>query len=71
VIRPLAEFPEAIGQLLGDPAARTALGAAGRAHWEAAYSWEVVGPRYAALLEGGPLAPLPTPDELRAAAVPA
>ena len=42
------------------------MGAAGRAHWEAAYSWDVVGPRYAALLEGGALPPLPTPDELRA-----
>jgi glycosyltransferase involved in cell wall biosynthesis len=71
VIRPLAEFPHAIVQLLGDPAARTALGAAGRAHWEAAYSWDVVGPRYVALLEGSPLPALPTPDELRAVAVPA
>jgi len=66
LIRPLAEFPRPIGELLADPAARTALGAAGRAHWEAAYSWDVVGPRYAALLEGGALSPLPTPDELRA-----
>jgi glycosyltransferase involved in cell wall biosynthesis len=71
VIRPLAEFPRAIAQLLGDPAARAALGAAGRAHWQAAYSWDVVGPRYVALLEGAPLPALPTPDELRAAAVPA
>jgi glycosyltransferase involved in cell wall biosynthesis len=71
VIRPLAEFPEAIAQLLGDASARTALGAAGRAHWQAAYSWDVVGPRYVALLEGAPLPALPTPDELRAAAVPA
>ena len=66
LIRPLDEFPEAIAQLLGDPAARTALGAAGRAHWEASYSWNVVGPRYVALLEGGPLPELPSPDELRA-----
>jgi glycosyltransferase involved in cell wall biosynthesis len=71
LIRAVAEFPQAIAQLLDDPAARTALGAAGRAHWEAAYSWDVVGPRYVALLEGAPLPPLPTPDELRAAAVPA
>ena len=66
LIRPLDEFPEAIAQLLGDPAARMALGAAGRAHWESAYSWDVVGPRYVALLEGGELPPLPSPDEVRA-----
>jgi glycosyltransferase involved in cell wall biosynthesis len=66
VICPLAEFPQAIDGLLGDPAARAALGAAGRAHWEAAYSWDVVGPRYVALLEGSELPPLPSPDELRA-----
>jgi glycosyltransferase involved in cell wall biosynthesis len=63
LIRPLDEFPQAIEELLAD---RAALGAAGRAHWEAAYSWDVVGPRYVALLEGGALPPLPSPDELRA-----
>jgi hypothetical protein len=46
-------------------------GVPGRTHWEAAYSLDVVGPRYVALLEGAPLPPLPAPDELRAAAVPA
>jgi glycosyltransferase involved in cell wall biosynthesis len=66
LIRPLAEFPDAISQLLGDGDVRTAFGAAGRAHWEAAYSWDVVGPRYVALLEGGPLPALPSPDEHRA-----
>jgi glycosyltransferase involved in cell wall biosynthesis len=71
LIRTLADFPETIAQLLGDAAGRASLGAAGRAHWEAAYSWDVVGPRYVALLEGGPLPALPTPDVLRATAVPA
>jgi glycosyltransferase involved in cell wall biosynthesis len=66
LIRALEEFPAAIAELLADPEARTALGAAGRAHWEAAYSWDVVGPRYVALLEGSPLPDLPSPDELRA-----
>ena len=64
LVVPLAQFPDAIGVLLADDAARAELGAAGRAHYEAAYSWDVVGDRFHALLSGAadiPGAPVP-PD---------
>jgi glycosyltransferase involved in cell wall biosynthesis len=64
LVVPLAQFPDAIALLLADDAARRDLGAAGRAHYEAAYSWRVVGDRFHALLCGAaeiPGAPVP-PD---------
>jgi glycosyltransferase involved in cell wall biosynthesis len=48
----VAQFRAAIAALAADPGARAELGAAGREHWEAAYCWDAVAPRYAALLEG-------------------
>jgi glycosyltransferase involved in cell wall biosynthesis len=48
----VAQFRSAIEALAADPQARVTLGAAGRQHWEAAYCWDAVAPRYAALLEG-------------------
>jgi glycosyltransferase involved in cell wall biosynthesis len=64
LVVPLAQFPDAIRWLLEDDAARAEVGAAGRAHYEAAYSWDVVGDRFHALLSGAaeiPGAPVP-PD---------
>jgi glycosyltransferase involved in cell wall biosynthesis len=64
LVVPLAQFPDAIRFLLADDALRAELGAAGRAHYEAAYSWGVVGDRLHALLSGAaeiPGAPVP-PD---------
>jgi len=52
LIVPLDRFPDAIRFLLSDDEARSALGSAGRAHYEGAYSWDVVGERFHALLSG-------------------
>ena len=52
LIVPLDRFPDAIRFLLSDDEARSALGPAGRAHYDAAYSWDVVGERFHALLSG-------------------
>ena len=60
LVVPLRLFGEAIDFLARDAAARHELGAAGRAHWQASYTWEVMGPRYARVLFGstpGTLAP--------------
>ena len=62
LVVPLRLFGEAIDFLARDAAARRDLGAAGRAHWQASYTWEVMGPRYARVLFGsapGTLAPPP------------
>ena len=62
LVVPLRMFGEAIDFLARDAAARRELGAAGRAHWQASYTWEVMGPRYARVLLGSPpgtLAPPP------------
>ena len=59
---PLRLFGEAIDFLARDADGRRDLGAAGRAHWQASYTWEVMGPRYARVLFGsapGTLAPPP------------
>jgi glycosyltransferase involved in cell wall biosynthesis len=64
LVVPLEQFPHAIRWLLDDEEARRDLGAAGRAHYKAAYSWEVVGDRFHALLSAAdhvPGAPVP-PD---------
>jgi glycosyltransferase involved in cell wall biosynthesis len=52
LVVPLAQFSDAIRFLLADDAVHAALGVAGRAHYEAAYSWDVVGDRFHALLSG-------------------
>ena len=44
LVVPLRLFGEAIDFLAGDAAARRELGAAGRAHWQASYTWDVIGP---------------------------
>jgi len=62
LILPVRDFGDGLDHLLSHPADRAALGAAGRAHWEAAYRWEVVGARYDALLSGADRLPdLPPP----------
>jgi glycosyltransferase involved in cell wall biosynthesis len=63
VVAPVEEFPGLIDALLADPAARAELGAAGEAHWRAAYSWDVMGPRYSAFLAGEALGSLQAPPE--------
>lgn len=55
LIVPVSLFGDAVDFLLADEKDRDALGDAGRDHWRAAYTWDVVGPRYAALLSGQPL----------------
>ena len=50
--------------LLARPEAREQLGAAGRAHWEAAYTYDVIAKRYDALLRGARgLPPLAMPAD--------
>ncbi len=49
---PLPRFGQAIDFLLNDADARAALAQAGRAHWQACYTYDVIGPRYAALVSG-------------------
>ena len=52
LIAPVERFGAAVSFLAADADARAALGAAGRAHYEASYTWDVVGSRYATLLAG-------------------
>jgi glycosyltransferase involved in cell wall biosynthesis len=52
VIVPVERFPALAGELLADDGTRASLGAAGRAHWETTYTWDAVGARYLALLDG-------------------
>jgi len=60
----LEDFGDAIDALLADAPARGRLGAAGRAHWEACFTWPTVAARYDALLRGADdLPPLPGPPE--------
>jgi glycosyltransferase involved in cell wall biosynthesis len=61
-ILPVESFPGAIDHLLADGDARAALGAEGRSHFELAYSWDVVGAAYSALLSGAAPAPAPAPE---------
>ncbi len=52
LIVPVAQFGDAVDFLLTQPEACEMLGSAGMRHWQTAYTWEVVGRRYAALLAG-------------------
>lgn len=61
LILPLRMFGEGIDFLLDAPAAAAELGAAGLAHWEASYTWDVMGPRYADILRGAPVDALAPP----------
>lgn len=61
LILPLASFGEGIDFLLADELRARRLGDAGLAHWRSCYTWDVIGPRYAALLRGEPVGPLAAP----------
>ncbi|HWI73005.1 MAG TPA: glycosyltransferase family 4 protein, partial [Baekduia sp.] len=62
LIVPLDEFLPTARTLLADERARRVLGAAGREHWAACYTWEAIAPRYDALLRGArELPPLAAP----------
>jgi glycosyltransferase involved in cell wall biosynthesis len=64
MILPVRQFGPAIDFLLARPEAREQLGAAGRAHWEAAYTYDVIAKRYDALLRGARgLPPLAMPAD--------
>jgi glycosyltransferase involved in cell wall biosynthesis len=52
LILPVRQFGPAIDFLLAHPTAREQLGAAGREHWETAYTYDVIAGRYDALLRG-------------------
>jgi len=67
LILPLRGFGAGIDFLLDDPDAARALGEAGAAHWSAAYTWDVMGPRYARLLLGEPVSELGAPATALAA----
>jgi hypothetical protein len=68
LILPVRQFGPAIDYLLARPDARARLGAAGRAHWEAAYTYDVIAGRYDALLRGARhLPPLEMPADALAA----
>jgi glycosyltransferase involved in cell wall biosynthesis len=62
LILPLELFGRGIDFLSTHPDLTARLGAAGHDHWEACYTWEVLGPRYAALLRGHRVADLTAPD---------
>jgi len=55
-IVPLDAFVPTAAALVADPRARAELGAAGREHWAADYTWERLAARYDALLRGVPMA---------------
>ena len=62
LVLPLEQFGAGVDYLLHNPAERAALGAAGRAAWEACGAWDIVGPRLAALVRGeNTLPPLAAP----------
>jgi glycosyltransferase involved in cell wall biosynthesis len=63
LIVPLADFGRAIDFVLGEPGHAAALGRAGHAHWRSSYTWDVIAPRYAQLIEGRALQPLDAPPE--------
>ncbi len=54
---PLPQFGPAIDFLLHNEPARLALGGAGYAHWQACYTYDIIGPRYAALVSGASAVP--------------
>jgi O-antigen biosynthesis protein len=70
LIAPLERFPDVIDWLIEEPAARRELGGAGLAHYEANYTWDVVGARFDALLSGDAALPDATvpPDAAEATA---
>jgi len=62
LIVPVERFPGAVTRLLADREERAALAAAGREHWQACYTWDEVGARYLALIDGAdPGGPSPAP----------
>jgi glycosyltransferase involved in cell wall biosynthesis len=67
LILPVRMFGEGIDFLLDAPAAAGELGAAGLAHWEASYTWDVMGPRYADILRGTQVDALAPPARALAA----
>ena len=67
LILPLRMFGEGIDFLLDAPAAAGELGAAGLAHWQASYTWDVMGPRYADILRGAQVDALAPPADALAA----
>lgn len=67
LILPLELFGEGVDFLLEDSRAARELGEAGRRHWRASYTWEVMGPRYARVLAGVEPGPLEAPSDALAA----
>jgi glycosyltransferase involved in cell wall biosynthesis len=68
VILPVGDFGVAVDQLLADREALAALGAAGRAHWEACFNYGVAPRCYDALLRGASAVPdFPAPPDALAA----
>ena len=67
LILPLRMFGDGIDFLLDAPAAARELGAAGLAHWQASYTWDVMGPRYADILRGAQVDALAPPADALAA----
>ncbi|MGH2859460.1 MAG: glycosyltransferase, partial [Solirubrobacteraceae bacterium] len=63
LILPLAMFGDGIDFLLDDKLRPRRLGVAGAAHWRSCYTWDVIGPRYAALLRGEPVGRLAPPRD--------
>jgi glycosyltransferase involved in cell wall biosynthesis len=64
VILPLEDFGPAIDHLLAQPETLRALGAAGRAHWEACFHYGVAAECYDALLRGSRTVPeFPAPAD--------
>jgi glycosyltransferase involved in cell wall biosynthesis len=53
LIAELEDFPSILGTLLGNKRIREALGEAGRLHWRACHSWEVVGRAWDELIQNG------------------
>ena len=68
LIAAVDRFGDAIDHLLADRHARSSLAAAGREHWEACFTYDVVAARYDALLRGAADLPdLPPPPAALAA----
>ena len=63
LVLPLERFGEGIDFLLANPAQASRLGAAGRRHWQDCYTWDVIGPRYARIVRGEPVADLAAPAQ--------
>ena len=63
LVLPLELFGEGIDFLLANPPLAERLGAAGRRHWSACYTWDVIGPRYARIVRGEPVEDLDAPAQ--------